>query len=148
MFKFFGILGCHFYTCRMKPITAALALNHEVIWIIRHLTFTIHGNSIGIEGSGRGIVLESAKEVFITNSVELGVALEAVDRTLSFYGVGALYIIVVGEEDLLGAMELPPATDRLFRTVVPPDVNFHVASPAIRLDLLNSGNVRRLRRVR
>lgn len=111
-------------------------------------TFNLHGNSIGIEGSGTGIVLESAKEVFITNCVELGVALEAVDRTLGFYGVGALNIIVIGEEDLLGAMELPAATDRLFRTVVPPDVNFHVSPPAIRLDLLNSGDVRGLGRVR
>ena len=76
--------------------------------------------------SSTGGGLETVEEVVVADGVELGVALEAVDRTLALVGVGALQVVVVGEEDLLGAKELLLATTRLLRLVVPSDVDLHV----------------------
>lgn len=63
-----------------------------------------HTNSIRIEGAG-------GREIVIFDSIELRVALEAVDRTLGFDCVGTLNIEVIGEENLLGAMKLAAAAD-------------------------------------
>lgn len=144
MVKSLGFLWRHVYTSRVKPVTAALTLNHEVIRIVWHFTFTVHSNSVRIKCSGRRIVVKSAKEVFVPNSVEFGVALECVDRTLAFNCVGTLYISVIGHKKFLGAVKLTSAADRLLRTVVPPDVNPDVATSIVGLNLLNSSNVRRL----
>lgn len=108
----------------------------------------IHGDTIGIERAGGGVVLETAEEVVVTDGVELGVALEAVDCTLALDGVGALQVVVVGEEDLLGAVELPSAADRLLRTVVPSHEDLHVGPAPVRLDPLDLRHVGRLRRIR
>ena len=63
-----------------------------------------HTNSIRIEGAG-------GREIVIFDSIELRVALEAVDRTLGFDCVGALNIEVIGEENLLGAVKLASTAD-------------------------------------
>ena len=76
--------------------------------------------------AGGGVVLETVEEVVIAHGVELGVALEAMDRTLALDGVNALQVVVVGEEDLLGVEELPPAADRLLRPVVSSYIDLHV----------------------
>ena len=68
-----------------------------------------HSNSIRIEGAGGGIVLKTTEEIVVSDSIELRVALEAVDRTLGFDCVGALNIEVIGEENLLGAVKLAVA---------------------------------------
>ena len=68
-----------------------------------------HNNSIRIEGAGGGIVLKTTEEIVVSDSIELRVALEAVDRTLGFDCVGALNIEVIGEENLLGAVKLAVA---------------------------------------
>lgn len=101
MVKSLGFLWCHVYTSRVEPVTAALTLNHEIIRIVWHFTFAVHGHSVRIKRSGRRIVVESAKEIFITNGIEFGVALERVDRTLAFNCVGALYIAVIGHKQFL-----------------------------------------------
>lgn len=108
----------------------------------------IHGDTIGIERAGGGVVLETAEEVVVADGVELGVALEAVDRTLALDGVGALQVEVVGEEDLLGAVELPPAADRFLRPVVPSHVDLHVGPAPVRLDPFDLRHVGRLRGIR
>lgn len=143
MVKSLGFLWRHVYTSRVEPVTAALTLNHEVIRIVWHFTFTVHGNSVRIKRSSRRIVVESAKEIFVTNSVEFGVALECVNRTLAFNTVGALYIAVIGQKQFLRAVKLTSAADRLLRAVIPPDMNLDVATSAVGLNLLNSSNVRR-----
>ncbi|KAE8100152.1 hypothetical protein FH972_018077 [Carpinus fangiana] len=83
--------------------------------------------------AGGGVILEMAEEVVIANGVEFGVALKAVDRTLALDGVDALQVIVVGEDDLLGAEELPPAADLLLQLVVPSHIDLHVCPASIRL---------------
>jgi hypothetical protein len=103
----------------------------------------IHGDTIGIERAGGGVVLKMAEEVVVADGVELGVALEAVDRTLALDGVGALQVVVVGEEDLLGAVELLPAADRLLRPI-----DLHVCPAPVRLDPLDLRHVGRLRLIR
>ena len=70
-----------------------------------------HGNSIRIEGAGGGIVLKTTEEIVVSDSIELRVALEAVDRTLGFDCVGTLNIEVIGEENLLGAVKLASTAD-------------------------------------
>lgn len=55
----------------------------------------IHGDSVGIESSGGGIVLETTEEVVVPDGIELGVALEGVDRTLGLNGIGALCVVVI-----------------------------------------------------
>ena len=70
-----------------------------------------HNNSIRIEGASEGIVLKSIEEIVVSDSIELRVALEAVDRTPGFDCVGALNIEVIGEENLLGAVKLAVAAD-------------------------------------
>lgn len=107
----------------------------------------LHSNSVRVEGPCWGIIFEATEEVIVAYGIEFCVALETVNRTLALNCVGALNIIVIGEEDLLGAMELTTTTDRLLRSVVPSNMNFHVGSPAVGLDLLHSGYIRRLRGV-
>jgi hypothetical protein len=63
--------------------------------------------------TGGGVVLETAEEGVVANGIELGVALEAMDHILALDGVGTLQVVVVREEDLLGAEELPPAANPL-----------------------------------
>lgn len=111
MLNSFSFLWGHVYTSGMKPICAAFTLNHQVIRIVRHLTFTVHGNSIGIEGSSRRIILETTEKIVVANGIKLGIALEAVDRTLAFNCVGALNVVVIGEENLLGTVKLTTAAD-------------------------------------
>jgi len=60
-----------------------------------------HSNSIRIESTGGGIVLETTEEIVVPNGIQFGVALEAVNRTLTFDCVGALNIEVIREENLL-----------------------------------------------
>uniref|UniRef100_A0A2P2LDH5 Uncharacterized protein n=1 Tax=Rhizophora mucronata TaxID=61149 RepID=A0A2P2LDH5_RHIMU len=132
----------------MKPVTAAFTLNHEVIWIVWHLAFAIHSNSIGIESASSRIVLETAEEVVVSDGVKLRVALETVHRTLALDSVGALYIVVIGEEYFLGAVELAATADRLLRPVVPPDVDLDVGSSDVRFDRLDLCHVGRLHRFR
>lgn len=144
MLDLFCLLWFHVYTSRMKPIGAAIALNHQVVWIVRHLTLTVYGDSIGIEGSGGGIILETTKVVVVTNGVELCVALESVNSTLALDCIGALNIVVIGEENLFSAVKLSPATDRFLRSVVPLYVNFHVTSFGVRFKLLHFCYIRRL----
>lgn len=105
----------------------------------------IHGDTIGIEGAGGGIVLETAKEVVVADGVELGVALEAVNSTLALYSIGALNIVVVGEEHLLGSVELTAAADGLLRPVVPADVDLDVCPAAVGFDPLDPRHVGGLR---
>lgn len=107
----------------------------------------IHGDSVGIEGTSGGIILETTEEVVVSNSVELGISLESVHRALALYGVGALNVVVIGEKDLLGSVELSPAADRFLRPIVPPHVHLHVRSPTVRLDPLDLRHVRRLPRL-
>lgn len=107
----------------------------------------IHGDSVGIEGASGGIILETTEEVVVSNSVELGISLEGVHRALALYGVGALNVVVIGEKELLGSVELPPAADRFLRPIVPLHVHLYVRSPTVRLDPLDLRHVRRLPRL-
>lgn len=145
MLNLFSFLWCHVYTSRMKPIGAAIALNHQVIRIVRHLTLTVYGDSIGIKGSSGGIILETTKVIVVTNGVELCIALESVNSTLAIDCIGALNIMVIGEENLFDAVKLSPATDRFLRSIVPLYVNFDVTSFGVRFDLLHFSYIRRLR---
>lgn len=107
----------------------------------------IHGDPVGIKGTSGGIILETTEEVVVSNSVELGISLEGVHRALALYGVGALNVVVIGEKDLLGSVELSPAADRFLRPIVPAHVHLHVRSPTVRLDPLDLRHVRRLPRL-
>lgn len=108
---------------------------------------TIHSNAVRRESTGGGLVFESAKVVLGTDILKLGVVLEGVNSAFSLNGVSALSVVVVGEEELLRAVELSPATNGLFRPVVPPDSDLNVV-PMVGLDLLYSRHVRRLVGVR
>ena len=66
---------------------------------------------------------------------------------LALDGVRALRVEVVGEEELLGPVELPPAALGLLRPVVPPDPHPHAPSP-VGLQALDPSHVRLLVRVR
>lgn len=57
-----------------------------------------HSNSIRSERAGSSLVLESAEVILSPYVLELRVALEGVNDTLSFDGVGALNVIMVREE--------------------------------------------------
>lgn len=108
----------------------------------------VHSDTVRIESSGWGIILETTEEVVVPNSVELGIALEGVHRTLSLDGVGALNVVVIGEKHLLGAVKLSPAANRLLRPIVPAHVHLHVGAAAVRLDPLDFRHVRRLPGIR
>lgn len=108
----------------------------------------IHGNSVRIEGTSSRIILETTKEVVISNSVELAITPKSMHSTLALYRISALNVVVVGEEDLLGSMKLSPAADGLLRPIVPPHVHLHVCSATVRLDPLDLRHVRRLPRLR
>ena len=106
-----------------------------------------HSNSVGRERSSSSFVLKSTVVIFSSNILQLGVVLEGVHCTLALNGVSALHIIVVGQEQLFGSMELPPPSNRLLRPVIPPHSHFHAAS-AFTFDLLDARHVRRLSGVR
>lgn len=147
--KSFSFLSSHLYTSRMEPIAASLTLNHQIVWVVGHLTLAIHGNAIGGEGASGRVILKTTEEIVVSDGIQLGVALEAVDRTLAFDCVGALDIEVVGEEQLLRPMELTAATDRLLRPVVPPHVHPHAPGTCVGgLYPLHPRHVGRLRRLR
>ena len=76
-----------------------------------------HSNSIRIEGAGGGIVLKTTEEIVVSDSIELRVALEAVERTSSFNCVGALKIEVIGEENLLRVVKLAVAIKKTNRNL-------------------------------
>lgn len=67
----------------------------------------VHCDPIGGESASGGVVLETAEEVVVSDSVELGVPFEAVHLTLAFDGVGALNVEVVGKEKLRRTVEPP-----------------------------------------
>lgn len=144
MLNLFSLLWRHVYTSRMKPIGAAIALNHQVIGIVRHLTLAVYGDSIGVECSSGRIILETAKVIVVTNGVKLSIAFESVNSTLAFDCIGALYIVVIGEENLFGAVKLSPATDRFLWSVVPLYVNFNVGPFRIRFELFHFCYIRGL----
>lgn len=57
--------------------------------------------------------------------------------------MSALNVVVVRKEELLRSVELPPPSNGLLGTVVPPDPDLDIV-PAVGLDLLDEGNIRRL----
>lgn len=63
---------------------------------------------------------------------------------LSLDGVGALHVVVVGEEELLGPVEAASTSDGLLGAVVPPDPDLDVGPAAVGLDRLHLGHVWRL----
>ena len=69
-----------------------------------------HTNSIRIEGVG-------GREIVIFDSIELRVALEAVERTSGFNCVGALKIEVIGEKNLLRVVKLAVAIKKTNRNL-------------------------------
>lgn len=108
---------------------------------------SVHCDAIRGEGAGGRLILESAEEVLGPDIVELGVVLERVHDTLALDGVGALEVEVVGEEQLLGAVELPAAALGLLGAVVPAHPHPHAAA-AVSLHLLHPRHVRLVVRVR
>jgi hypothetical protein len=108
---------------------------------------TVHGNTVRAERAGGGPVIESAIEVLGPDIVELGVVLEGMDDTLALDGVSALRVVVVGEEQLLCAVERPPASLGLLRPVVPAHPHLNAPAP-VGLHPLHSRHVRRVVTVR
>lgn len=111
------------------------------------LVIIVHDYTIRDEAPRGGLVLEAAEEVLDTNVLQLGVVLEGVNSALPLDGVGALNVVVVRKEELLGAMKLAAAANRLLGTIVPPDPDLHVIA-MVCLDFLHARHIRRLIRVR
>jgi hypothetical protein len=108
---------------------------------------TVHGDTVRAECAGGGPVIKSAVEVLRPDVVELGVVLEGMDDTLALDGVRALHVVVVGNEQLLSAVERAPAALGLLRPVVP--AHPHLNGPApVRLHPLHPRHVRRVVTVR
>lgn len=107
----------------------------------------VHSDAVGGEAAGGGLVLEPAEVVLGADVLELGVALEGVDDARTLDGAGALHVVVVGEEELLGPVELAAAASGFLGAVVPPDPHPRAAA-VVRLDPLHPRHVRWLLRVR
>jgi hypothetical protein len=105
----------------------------------------VHCNAVRGEGPGCRLVLEPAEEVLGSATVDLDVVLEGVDDALALDGVGALQVEVVGEEELLGTVELAAAALGLLRAVVL--AHPHAAAP-VGLHLLHPSHIRMDFRVR
>lgn len=125
----------------MEPVLARLTLHHEIIWVVWHLALAVDSHTVRVERARGGVVVEAAEEVLRPDVVELGVLLEGVHDARFLDCVGALGVQVIGEEELLGAVELPPATLGLLGAVVPPHPDPHAAAP-VRLHLLDPRHVR------
>lgn len=108
---------------------------------------TVHGDTVGGERAAARLVVKSAVEILRADVVELGVVLEGVDDALALDGVRALRVEVVGEEELLGAVERAATALGLLGAVVPAAPHPHAAA-AVRLHPLHPRHVRRLVRVR
>lgn len=126
----------------MKPVFAALTLNHQVIRIVWHFTLAVDRNSIRVESSSSGVILEAAEEILIANSIKFGVALEGVDNALVLNSISALHVIVVREENLLGTMELASSSKRLLWPIVPAHSDLNIPTPAIGFNALYLCHIR------
>lgn len=136
-------------TLHQKQIDIILTDNHMTTkgHKIRKRQRSLHGDTVGGERPSSSLVVKSAVEILRPDVVELGVVLEGVDDALALDGVRALRIEVVGEEELLGAVERAAAALGLLGAVVP--AHPHADAPApIRLQPLHPRHVRRLVRVR
>lgn len=143
MVQLFSLFYGHSHARWMEPVFTSFTLDHEVIWIVWHLTLAIHSNTVRGESSGGSLVFKAAEEVISTNIFKLCIVLEGVDGALAFNGVGTLDVIVVRKEEFLGPMKLPPTTLGLLRAVIPANMYLHVVS-VISLYLLHTGNIRGL----
>nr|AFK38213.1 unknown [Lotus japonicus] len=141
MLQFLCFFDSHAHTGRMVPILAPFTLYHEIIRVIRHLTFAIHSNAIGSESPSSSLVIKSTIVILSTNMPKLSIVLERVHNTLSFNGMSTLNIQMVRQKKLLDTMKLPATSNRLFRPVILPHPHPHVA-PVILLDLLHTRHVR------
>lgn len=115
--------------------TAVIIQTTEGKKIVNVHCYTVRG-----EATSGGLVLEAAEVILSANILQLGVIFERVNGALSLDGVGALLVVVVREEELLGPVELGPAPDRFLRPIVPPYPHPHVAT-VICLDLLHPRHI-------
>lgn len=107
----------------------------------------IHCYAIGSEVSGGRMILKTTEEIVVANVIEWCIALESVNLTLAFDCIRALNITVIGNEYFCASVKWLFAVFWFLRPVVPPDVNFHVASVVVGYDLIHFCYVRWLRRI-
>jgi hypothetical protein len=106
----------------------------------------LHSNTVWRKCSGTGIVVEPAEVVVSSYILQASVVFEGVDGALVLHSLRAAHVVVVREEELFGAMELPTPTRRLFGSVVPAHLERDLLRN-VQLYVLNSGHIWRRGRV-
>lgn len=109
-------------------------------------TNSLHSNSIRSEPASRCFILEAAKIILCTNAFQLCVIFKCVHDAFSLNSVGALYVVVIREKELLRPVKLPPASHRFFRPIIPTHPHFGVVF-SIGFDFLYLSNVGRFLRI-
>jgi hypothetical protein len=137
----FDVLRGQLHTFWVEPVFAVLALDHQVVWIVRHLTLAIHSNTIWRERSGTCIVVETTEVIICSYILQACVIFEGMNSTPILYSLRTAHVVVVRKKKLFGTMELPASTCRLFRSVVPAHLHSYVLCTIVKLDMLNSSHV-------
>lgn len=143
MLNRFELICSHVEASWMEPVFAQFTLHHQIVGIIGHFAFTIHGNPIRREPSLGSLVLKTTEIILRPYRLQLRVILKAVHGAFTLDRVRALDIIVIRQEEFFEAVKLPPSTDRFLGTIIPPHVRVYVLLFSVDLDALYSRYVRR-----
>jgi len=138
MLNCFELICSHVEASRMEPVFARFTLHHQIVWIVGHFAFTIHGNPIRREPSRGSLVLKTTEIILRPYRLQLRVILKAVHDAFTLDRVRALDIVVIRQEEFFHAVELPPPTDRFLGTIIPAHVHVYVLLLAVDLDALYS----------